>query len=167
MIGADYNSTTDTIIAAGGNGTLNVKNGGTAEAQMIYVGATGKITGNGTIVGNLTIDGTFAPGNSPGVVTELGDVILSLVSLTQIEIGGDNVALAEYDQLNVADNPNTVPIEGHLTADGKVDVIFVNGFDGHIDSFFDVFVALDLTIGPDLDLSCRRSMPGGTGKPER
>jgi T5SS/PEP-CTERM-associated repeat protein len=55
--------------ANGGTGLLNVTLGGTVQASTIHNGATGTISGSGTLIADTFInDGTLNPGNSPGTL---------------------------------------------------------------------------------------------------
>ena len=110
--------TGDTIINAG---TLKLDGGGNVASTHIIVGdagssgavldvttmtgglivASGKtVSGIGTIQGSTTIQGILAPGNSTGILNNLGNIELEGTSTFQMEIGG-TVAGTGYDQLNV------------------------------------------------------------------
>jgi T5SS/PEP-CTERM-associated repeat protein len=147
------------VPVAGGTGKVNVAAGGTVTAagtgaDAIFIGAGGKLTGGGgTVIGNVTNSGTLAPGNSPGIMTFLGNLTLNPAGTVDIELGGTDIALAPYDQLNVFDNPATTSIEGKISVNGTVKVSLFNGFNPIGGSFFDVFTALDiLEIAPIYDL---------------
>jgi autotransporter-associated beta strand protein len=110
--------TGDTIIKAG---TLKLDGSGNVASTNIIVGDTGStgaildataktggfivasgktVGGIGTIQGSTTIQGILAPGNSTGILNNLGDIELEITSTFQMEIGG-TVAGTGYDQLNV------------------------------------------------------------------
>ena len=55
----------DLFVGYAGMGTLNVSDGGTAQATTVVIGPLGEIHGNGFIVGNLQNSGLVSPGNSP------------------------------------------------------------------------------------------------------
>lgn len=77
--------------------TLTVRNGGTVTANEIRIAQNGLLNGNGSIVGNVILNGgTFAPGNSPGTTTITGDLALLDGSL-DLEID-----LALSDLINVS-----------------------------------------------------------------
>lgn len=60
------------------SGTLSVKNGGNVIANNVFVGLNGLLNGNGTITGNVALNGgTIAPGNSPGTMAVDGDLTLN------------------------------------------------------------------------------------------
>jgi T5SS/PEP-CTERM-associated repeat protein len=69
-IGADVDAMTlDVLPDAGGDGTLMLVNGGHAMADDVFVGATGAITGDGMVTGNVTLlGGTLSPGTSAGEI---------------------------------------------------------------------------------------------------
>jgi T5SS/PEP-CTERM-associated repeat protein len=69
--------------------TLTVRNGGTVTANEIRIAQNGLLNGNGSIVGNVIVNGgTFAPGNSPGTTTITGDLALLDGSLDlEIDLG--------------------------------------------------------------------------------
>ncbi len=104
-----------TIVSAGGTATFfdNVKNNGDqftvrSGAAAVFVGTlSGKgIDGPGDVV----VDGTLSPGNSPGSMSFGGSLTLGPDSFTKIEIAGFTPGL-EYDQVKVA---------GPLKADGEL-----------------------------------------------
>lgn len=147
VIGADADLGTGAVTGPGGTGTVNVANGGTLTAGSIYLGSGGALTGGGgTIFGSIVSDGTVAAGNSPGVMDIHGDVTLTSLGLTQIELGGTNIALAEYDQINVFDNASTGLAEGNLSVGGTIDVSFYGSFVAALGDVFDVFTALDIDV---------------------
>ena len=66
-------------------GTLSV-NGSLASPVM--VGAGGTLRGTGNLSGALSVNGTLAPGNSPGTLTVSNTVTLNAGSLYQLDIDG-------------------------------------------------------------------------------
>ena len=71
---------------------------------------------------NFTNDGTFAPGNSPGTLTVLGDFKSSATSFLDIELDG-LVQGTEYDLLNITGT--------NVIFEGQVNVAL--GFDANIE----------------------------------
>ena len=64
--------------------------------------APGQISGTGSInVGHVIIDGTLAPGNSPGCIDFGGNVTLSATATLLTEVGGPTPC-TEYDRISVA-----------------------------------------------------------------
>jgi len=154
--------------AAGGTGTVNVADGGVIRAPLITVGKAdpvtgggGTLTGNGTLIGNLTNQGVIAPGSSPGAMSVLGNITLAADGLVKIELAGTEVALGQYDQLNAYDNRDTTAIEGRITLGGRIDVDLLGTYAPIAGSFFDIFTGLDIVDGPvAYDLP---SLGGGLG----
>ncbi len=81
------------------NGTLLV-NGSTAAGSLVNVSSGAILGGNGTIGGATTVNGTLAPGNSPGVLTFTGNLTLAGTSTTAIEISGIGRGTA-YDGIDL------------------------------------------------------------------
>ncbi len=113
-----------TITADGGNlhiqapagnplvnqGTINVRSGTLYTNNLLTNGATGTITGAGTINGNLTFaGGVLAPGNSAGTLTLLGNLTLSGTTTTIMELGAGSA-----DRITGLTN---------LTLGGQLDII--------------------------------------------
>jgi autotransporter-associated beta strand protein len=90
------------------NGTLDVSGVGGGFA----VGAAQTLQGTGTVIGNTTINGTFSPGNSPGVMTFTGN--LTLAGISNFEING-LVRGTDYDGVDVT---------GALTYGGTLAITF-------------------------------------------
>jgi T5SS/PEP-CTERM-associated repeat protein len=94
-------------LALGSSGTLasspiDVKSGATFDvsAKKGYVLAAGKtLTGAGTIVGDLSVGGIHAPGNSTGIETVKGNY--SLLGELQIELAG-TAAGTGYDEVLIS-----------------------------------------------------------------
>ena len=80
--------------------TISVGNGATFNVSAVNggfsLGASQTLKGSGTVVGNLTISGIHAPGNSPGVETVQGNY--SMLGQLQIEVMGTSAG-AGYDQV--------------------------------------------------------------------
>jgi subtilase-type serine protease len=82
---------------------------------------SGTLSGNGTVPGTGTrvILGKVAPGNSPGCVTDQGNVVFEGSSTLEIEIAGA-APCTGYDQYTVAQS---------LTLNGpKLNVLLLNGY---------------------------------------
>lgn len=101
----------------GGIGVLNVTNGGYVQATSIHVGATGTITGSGTIDGSIFNEGVINPGNSPGTLRIINGTLTQgsngKVILEIEEVGGQIV----HDKLIF--DPVVVPQLG------KVEFVFL------------------------------------------
>ncbi len=93
----------------------------------------GDVTGAGPYTGNGTVryEGTFSPGNSPGLVNFGGDLELSDNVTLVMELGG-RLRGDEYDAINVA---------GALPLNGILDVQLIDGFLPSLGDTFDLFDA--------------------------
>lgn len=136
--------------AGGGTGVLTVSNGGKVLAGSdVIVGAGGTLKGGGgAIQGNVINRGSIAPGNSPGIMTVIGNLALTSTGNLNIELGGASNANAmspQYDQINVVDNLATLAQEGLVVVDGNVNVTFFGGFNPHAGDFFDILTGFDVT----------------------
>ena len=90
-------ASTDIIVGnAGSSGAIL-----DATASGLTVGGTQTVSGIGTIKGSTTIQGIIAPGNSAGVLNNLGNIDIQAGSTFQMEIGGTAPGIGGYDQLNV------------------------------------------------------------------
>ena len=94
--------------------------------------ASGRVSGTGHIrTPHLIIEGTLAPGNSPGCITFGGDVTFSFSATMSMEISG-LTPCTEHDQIDVA---------GQLTVNGAaLEVILINGF---VPAYGDTFDIID------------------------
>ena len=102
--------------------------------KNVQVDQDGRLRGVGDIIGNVTVEGTLDPGNSAGRLEIDGDVDLTDVSMTDIEIGG-TMAGSEYDQvLGLGTAPNNLTLGGRLN---------VSVFDDFIPDENDEFVIFD------------------------
>jgi choice-of-anchor B domain-containing protein len=129
-----------------GEGALAINNklttaGGTVDVQQ------GTISGNGTIAGDVDNGGgTISPGNSPGVLVIEGDLTQGEGGSILIELSG-TAAGSQYD---------TLRIDGHLSADGTLEVRLLDGFQPSLSDTFDILAfgslsgGFDKVILPDL-----------------
>ena len=92
------------------NGTLN-------SAATIQIQG-GKLSGTGTINGNVVMGGTISPGNSPGILTINGNY-------TQTAFG---TYVAEMAGLTAGTGYDQVDVNGAADLAGKLDVNLINGF---------------------------------------
>ncbi len=81
------------------------------------------------LLGSLTLEGTFAPGNSPAESTLSGDLTVAAIGTLEMELGGYALG-AEYDHLTVT---------GTATLDGTLSVLFMDGFSVTNGARFDLF----------------------------
>ena len=88
----------------------------------------GSVIGNGTITANVSNDGTFAPGLSPGTITISGNYAQSSVGSISIELAGTTPG-TQYDQL---------VISGAAALDGTLNVSTTGTYTPADNSVFDV-----------------------------
>ena len=149
FVSAEVDLDTSTATGAGGNGTLNVANGGAVFAQDIINGASGRITGGGgTITANIQNDGTIAAGNSPGLMTIVGNLDHNAGATIEVEIAGTTfntgIPQFDYDRIDVSDDPATTgTTEGVFTIDPAAifSVEFISGFSAASGDSFDILIA--------------------------
>jgi uncharacterized protein with beta-barrel porin domain len=109
-------------------GTLSVQ-GLLGGPLVVLAGST--LTGNGTINGPATIDGTLSPGNSPGITTFTGPLLLGAGSTTRLEIDGPRAGTGSgsHDQVLV------LGVGATLTAGGTI-VPVLRGISGEATNSF-------------------------------
>jgi fibronectin-binding autotransporter adhesin len=78
--------------SVGGSSVLDVSSGATLDVSAVtsgfVVGSSQSLRGGGTVVGNITVDGILAPGNSIGTLTTVGDVTWNAGNSWIFELGG-------------------------------------------------------------------------------
>ena len=99
--GASLASTEINLGTSGSKGTLDAS---ALSGGGITIGNGQTLAGYGTVVGNTIIDGTLAPGNSPGVIGITGDLTINSGSTSIFEVKGLGGAGAVdgFDQVNVS-----------------------------------------------------------------
>jgi autotransporter-associated beta strand protein len=118
------------------SGTVRINNssGSAFGAGAVTVASGATLTGAGIISGAVQMNGTWAPGNSPGLVTVNSNVVLG--GSLDMELGGVLRATSGtegggyYDAMNVSNA---------LALGGTLNVVFSNGF---IPSYGDSFTLL-------------------------
>ncbi len=139
FIGTDVDFGTVTASGPGGNGTVNVADGGTLSAGTIVNGTTGSITGGGGLIqGNILNSGTIGPGNSPGLMSVIGDVDFLSGGTLALELGG-LVVDTGYDRLDIAGTAT-------LEAGSIFDIDLFGGFTAGLGDTFDVLVADNISV---------------------
>jgi hypothetical protein len=111
---------------------LALQSSGTITAPGgVTIGTVGKVRGNGRFVGNVTSNGTIAPGlpAAGGSITVTGNLTLQATSQLALELGGLTRKSA-YDCLTVS---------GALTLGGNLNVTLLNGFTPLLGNTFDLF----------------------------
>lgn len=97
------------------NGRVNINGIGTTSASVFSGGTLG---GTGTIVGNVTNDGTIAPGNSIGTLTVQGNYVHNSNAVLEIEFDA-------FGGIDLLDVTGTASING-----GTVRFISIGGAEG-------------------------------------
>ncbi len=93
------------------NGTFNV-----SAVTGFAIGSSQTLKGSGTITGATTVNGTLAPGNSPGLLTFSGNLSLGSSSTSVFEINGaDTGRGSTYDAINAG---------GALSYGGTMSLVF-------------------------------------------
>ena len=122
-------------LSALGAVTRNLVNQGVIVGPAIGSGQflvfNGTVSGAGAYEGRIAMNGTFSPGNSPGIVNVTGDLLLDSANLLTMELGG-TTAGSEYDRINVT---------GLLTFGGTMTVSLINGFSPISGQSFQLFNA--------------------------
>lgn len=93
-----------------------------------------KLTGSGTIAGDLINRGTISPGNSPGIQTVTGDMNFGSSGRVIIEIGG----LTPGPGTPTDNGYDRVAISGKATFGGVLEVRLINSFAPQVGQQFDV-----------------------------
>ncbi|HEX8523448.1 MAG TPA: hypothetical protein VF669_14440 [Tepidisphaeraceae bacterium] len=104
-------------LTVGKNSTFTVWND-PGETYTLTNTSTAKLKGKGTIQATVISDGTISPGESPGVLTILGNLTQSSTSVLEIELGGVTPG-TEFDVLDVS---------GTATLNGTLRILLVDGF---------------------------------------
>ncbi len=88
--------------------------------SVLTVGKDQTLHGTGTFATDLIVEGTYAPGNSPGVTTQ-DSLTLTGSSVLEIELGGLNPGTGDgfHDQIRV---------NGPVTLAGRLDVSLWSGY---------------------------------------
>jgi len=116
------------------DGELNI-NGGSLVMGLneLIVGTGGILTGDGTIIGNVTNSGgTVSIGSSAGILTIDGNYSQQLTGILEIELTGTDNSdpnNPQYDQL---------VITGGVFLDGTLNIILADGFAPSLDDTFDI-----------------------------
>ena len=103
---------TDKVLSIPGSLELNAYWGGD---YTVAAGST--LSGTGGVMGDLTVNGTLAPGNSPGTMTVSGNVVQNPGSTLQIQIDGTGTGTGagNYDRLVLTGTGSTYTAGGTLS----------------------------------------------------
>ncbi len=118
-------------LGAGGILDLTAKSGGFALGSGQTLSGTGTI--NLAASQTLTLAGTLAPGNSPGITTVNGNLVIDSSAIIAMELAGSGgVAGTDFDQIVVT---------GTMTAGGTLNVTAIDDFTPSIGQSFQLFNA--------------------------
>jgi T5SS/PEP-CTERM-associated repeat protein len=134
--GSTWNNAGTIEVGINGNGTLEILSGGTVTAPggttIDVNGASGtgsgRLTGAGTLVSNVTNNGIVAPGASPGTLDIVGNYFHGSSGKLQIEIAAPN----SFDKLEVT---------GQASLFGSLEIILLNGFIPSVNDSFEILTA--------------------------
>jgi T5SS/PEP-CTERM-associated repeat protein len=115
------------FVGGAGKGTLTVADLGTVSAAGgVLVGPRGTIDGDGTIFGNVLVEGVVAPGTSPGTLHVIGQQYAhNPGGKLQIELA----SATSFDRLDVS---------GHVALDGALEVSLLGGYVPRGGASFDI-----------------------------
>lgn len=123
-----------------GGGTVTLKNGGVVKAADIQLGRGGRIGGNGTLMGDVTVgpQSVVAPGESTGEIVVDGDFIFqdgvlqleanSLTDLDKLIVTGNAVFSGGVIEVLLGFVPDTADVLDFFSITGST--TFLPGFEG-------------------------------------
>lgn len=87
-------------------------------AGQVWVDQSGTMSGSGRVNGNVEVDGTLSPGNSPGVLVVAGSVVQAAGSTLALDIDGPTAGngAGHHDQLVLAGAGSVYTANGTITA---------------------------------------------------
>ncbi|WP_273054227.1 autotransporter-associated beta strand repeat-containing protein [Hyphomonas sp.] len=111
-----YSGSTDVLA-----GTLRINGDQSSATGLTSVAAGATLGGSGVVGGDVTVanGGVLAPGNSPGVLTINGNLLLDSASILDFEFGEANTVGGPLNDL--------IEVGGDLTLDGVIDVTVTAG----------------------------------------
>jgi autotransporter-associated beta strand protein len=155
------NYTGDTSVEAGtlrflGSGTItgamNVSQGAALEIGGTHsLASTVRLSGGGQVIGDITMPGTIAPGNSAGMLTFTDDVTLTSSSVLEIEIGGTQAGV-DFDFMQVV---------GAATLAGELQVSFIGSYMPQLGDEFQVLSAVGGLNGTTFGTTMLAPLEGG------
>jgi hypothetical protein len=104
--------------------------------EPLIIPADKSVGGSGTITGDVTNNGTVAPGNSPGAITISGNYVQGSAAALAMEIAGTSAN--QFDSLSIT---------GSATLGGSLDVSLFDGFVPSSTDQFMILTAASLTGG--------------------
>jgi len=128
---ASWNNTGELFLGNGGQGTLVLENGGSAEAAGgITIGNSGMISGDGAVTGNIINAGILSPGQSIGSISLQGDYEQASQGIFEVDLAA--AAANQFD---------TLIISGQAILGGTLDVEFSGMFAPVLGDRFEVLIA--------------------------
>ncbi len=119
VLGPVADTTIRNLQVGGGNGQafLRLQGGSVRVADLLIVASNGGISGNGVLVGEVSMDGALTPGNSIGEIAIDGNLTFRENSRLEIELAG--IASGEFDRICV---------EGDTSLSGSLSVNLIDDF---------------------------------------
>ncbi|OSM07269.1 hypothetical protein [Magnetofaba australis] len=105
------------------------------------LGGDAVLSGSGQIDGHLFSQGTFSPGNSPGIVN-VADFTQAADGVLQIELGG---LTAGPGTDNINDGFDQVNVTGTATLDGALEIVLLDDFLPQVGQTFDIMTWGDVS----------------------
>lgn len=144
LAGGTVTNMENVTIGSGGSVALS----GALDVTTVTVENGGTLGGIATVNAAVSVNGggTLSAGNSPGLLSIVGDLDLGVSSTTLVELGG-LIAGTEYDQIDVSDDPGTGgTVEGiaTLAAGAIFNIDFFGAFTASLGDSFDVLIADDI-----------------------
>ncbi|WP_221029599.1 autotransporter-associated beta strand repeat-containing protein [Actomonas aquatica] len=132
-LGANGSIANSSGVALGNGGILDL----TAKSTGFAFGSGQTLSGSGTLnlATNQTLNfaGTLAPGNSPGIITVDGNLVLNSAAIVAMELAGSGgMAGTDFDQIIV---------NGDLTLGGTLQLTLLNDYTPSIGQSFQLFTA--------------------------
>jgi autotransporter-associated beta strand protein len=148
------NSYTGGTLVQSGTVRINNTTGSAFGAGAVTVASGATLTGSGIISGAVQMNGAWAPGNSPGLVTVNSNVVLN--GILDMELGGllratsGTAGSGYYDAINVTNA---------LTLGGTLNVVL---YDNFVPTYGDTFTLLQAgAISGDFDTVIYPTLSGG------
>ncbi|WP_145286957.1 hypothetical protein [Pirellulimonas nuda] len=111
--------------SSSGVGRLTLTPGGMLVAPVTEIGASGELTGEGELIGDLVNGGLVSPGDSPGILMVDGDYTQTAGGRLLMELSSESV----FDHLLV---------EGAVSTDGALEVVLLEGYTPSEGAVFDL-----------------------------
>jgi len=117
-------------------GSLNIKTGSSNTVAGTVNISGGMLSGGGTLIADVNNSGgILATGDSPGILSIVGNYTQGASAIFQAELAGASTAGVDYDLLSVT---------GTATLDGTLDIQLFGGFSGNDGDQFDIISSSDV-----------------------